>query len=193
MKVFFNVLVVALFAAIIGLAGCDRQPSSDRNKSDEAINVQKDAPIPVLLPTVAEVVLKKGERKSGRLTALDGKQLKIEASGTTATFAIADVEKVTFKGDIQYSSNGKMPIRGEDKSSASDREIWPEIPLSDFKVQNSKTGEANVKLTASGIVADKILGIQTATHLLFVVDKMSFNPNSGKMTIEVLKLDRQVN
>lgn len=124
MKVFFKVLVVALFAAIIGLAGCDRQPPSDRNKSAQANNVQKDAPIPVLLPTVAEVVLKKGEPKSGRLTAIDGKQLKIEGSGRTATVAIADVKKVTFKGDIHYSSNGNMPIRGKDKSSASDREIW---------------------------------------------------------------------
>jgi predicted small lipoprotein YifL len=190
MKVFFKVLVVALFAAILGLAGCGRQPPSDRNKSAEAINIPKDAPISVLLPTVAEVVLKKGEPKSGRLTAIDGKQLKIEGSGRTATVAIAEIEKVTFKGDIKYYSNGKTTIRGEDKSSASDREIWSDIPLSDFTLQDPKTGAANVKLTASGVVTDKILGIQTATHLVFVVDKMSFNPTSGKMTIEVLKLHR---
>lgn len=190
MKVFFKVVVVAFFASTVGLSGCDRPATSSLNQPVEASNVQvEDAPIPVVLPTVADVMLKGKESKSGRLTAIDGKQLMVENSGSSATVAIAQIEKVTFKGDIRYYSNGQIVIRGQDEPSASDRETWSEIPLNDFQLQDPNTGVANVKLTASA-VKEKILGIKNAKHLLFVVQEMSFDPASGKMTLKVLKLDR---
>jgi len=171
MKVFSSVLAV-LVASSVGLTGCSQPEKIE------------DGQIRVVLPKVAEVALKAGESKSGRLTKIEEKQLIIENSGSSAKVDIAKVEKITFKGEISYESNGQIVIRGEDKQTTTQRATLADIPVTDFKLQETKIGEANVKLPPA--VKEKNSGLPTvAKDSPVVVEEMKFNSATGKMTLKV--------
>lgn len=191
MKGCFSVLIVTLLASLIGLAGCTNNKSITVATSLTTLFAE-DAPVPVVLPTLADVVIKGGASKSGRLTEIDGKgqRIKMELSGVSNWIAIAQIKKITFKPDAAIYSNGKLVIRGEDKPSASKQKTWAGIPLSDFQLQNPNTGEAKVTLKSSAVDKAKLPGIQAvAKDSLFVVEEIQFEP-PGKMTLNVTTVDR---
>ena len=125
MKAFLKVVVVTLFASTTGLAGSASQPPSHHNSLAQVQNVPgQDSPIPVFLPNLAKVLLKRGSSMSGQLTAIDpqAQQIKLELSGESEMVAIADIEKVEFRGEVILgcgNSDCKIVIRGdEDETSA---------------------------------------------------------------------------
>jgi len=172
-----------------GLAGCGSQtPTTSNNPPDT--EVQKDKPtIAVLLPDKAEMTLKNGQSKSGRLTALTQKQIQITPGGGSAVSIPIDQikdKKVTFKGQVKYVSNGALKIRGQDKTKPV-LDTWPEIPLSDFKLQNPETAE--VKITSLNKTKQK--GIQqVAANSGFRLEEMQLDSAAGKMTLKVTAFDK---
>lgn len=181
--------VVPLLTAMSGLAGCTSQTPRTSN-NPPGTEVQKDKPtIAVLLPDIAQVTLKDGQSKSGRLTALTQKQIQITPGGGSPVSIPLDQikdKKVTFKGQVQFVSNGVLKIRGEDKTKPV-LETWQEIPLSDFKLQNPQTVE--VKITSLNKTKQKGMQ-QVAANSRFRLEQMQLDSAAGKMTIEVTAFDQ---
>jgi len=181
--------VLALLTAMTGLAGCSSQTPTTSN-SPSGTEVQKvQQTIEVLLPDKAEMTLKNGQSKSGRLTALTQKQIQITPGGGSAVSIPIDQikdKKVTFKGQVKFVSNGVLKIRGEDKTKPV-LDNWEEIPLSDFKVQNPDTAE--VKITSLDKTKQK--GIQqVAANSGFRLEQMQLDSAGGKMTLKVTAFAR---
>ncbi len=181
--------VLALLTAMTGLAGCSSQ-TPGTSKNPPGTEVQKDKPtIAVLLPDIAQVTLKDGQSKSGRLTALTQKQIQITpGGGSPVSIPIDQIKdkKVTFKGQVQFVSNGVLKIRGEDKTKPV-LETWQEIPLSDFKLQNPQTVEVNI----TSLNKTKQKGMQqVAANSRFRLEQMQLDSAAGKMTLEVTAFDQ---
>jgi len=181
--------VLALLTAITGLAGCGSQ-TPGTSKNPPGTEVQKDKPtIAVLLPNIAEMTLKNGQSKSGRLTALTQKQIQITpGGGSTVSIPLDQIKdkKVTFKGQVKFVSKGVLKIRGEDKTKPV-LDTLPEIPLSDFKLQNPETAE--VKITSLDKTKQK--GIQqVAANSGFRLEEMQLDSAAGKMTLKVTAFDK---
>jgi hypothetical protein len=140
MKGFFYVLVVTLLASVIGLAGCTNTskgvaPSSTTSSAE-------NKPISVVLPTLAEVELIKGEPKSGRVTKITDKQLTLELSGKADSIAIKNIKRVRFRQEAKSLENPKSP------ALRSDSEIWRVTPLMAFQIKDSSKGQAEVSPTS---------------------------------------------
>lgn len=189
MKVFLKVLVVTLFASITGLTGSASPPPTHQNKLAQVQNAsEQNFSISVFLPRDANVTLKKGNSMSGRLTEIDPQteQIKLELSGESATVEIAEIEKVEFSGDVILScgnSDCKIVIRGDEDETSADNnhKTWSE-PLTNFKVINPSTGEAQLKLTSLSKLDLK--GIRSvAASSSYVVDEIQFN-DSGKIVLK---------
>ncbi len=186
MKAFLKVLVVTVFVSTTGLAGYASQPSSHQNSLAQAQNVPgQDSPIPVFLPNLANVELKDGGSMSGRLTAVDSQtqQIKLELSGESATVAIAEIEKVQFRGKVTLRGR-PIFIRGDEDETSADnnRKTWSE-PLTNFRVINSNEGEAQIKLTSVSKL--DLRGIRSvAASSSYVVDEIQFD-SSGMITLKV--------
>ena len=93
---------------------------------------------------------------------------------------------MTFRQDAPvYNSNGKLVIRGDVTGLTADKpEIWSGIPLTDFKLQDPRKGQALVEL---GSVFDRrqLRGIRSvAGTCLYVAEEIKFEP-STKMTLQV--------
>lgn len=181
--------VVALLTAMTGLAGCSSQAPRTSN-NPPGTEVQKDKPtIAVLLPDKAEMTLKNGQSKSGRLTALTQKQIQITPGGGSAVSIPIDQikdKKVTFKGQVKLVSNGVLKIRGEDKTKPV-LDNWEEIPLSDFNLQNPDMAE--VKITSLDKTKQK--GIQqVAANSRFRLEEMQLDSAGGKMALKVTAFDK---
>jgi len=180
--------VVALLTAMTGLAGCGSQTPRNLDNPPPT-EVHKDNPtIAVLLPDIAQVTLKNGQSKSGRLTALTQKQIQITpGGGSPVSIPIDQIKdkKVTFKGQVKFESNGKIKIRGEDKTKPV-LDNWQGIPLSDFKVQNDR---AEVKITSLNKTKQK--GIQgVAANSRFRLEEMQLDSAGGKVTLKVTAFDK---
>ncbi len=186
MKAFLKVLVVTLLASATGLVGCASQPPSHQNSLDRVQNVLgQDSPIPVFLPNLANVVLKGGSSMSGRLTAIEpqAQQIKLELSGGSEMVAIAEIEKVEFRDEL-ILKGGELVIRGdEDETSpGNNQKTWSE-PLTNFRVINPSTGEAQIKLTS--LPKLELRGIlAVAASSSYVVDEIQFD-SSGMITLKV--------
>lgn len=189
--------VLALLTAMTGLAGCGSQtPTTSNNPAGTEVQKVQQT-IEVLLPDIAEVTLKDGKSKSGRLTALSQKQIQITPGGGSAVSIPIDQikdQKVTFKGQdkfkskgqLKFRSNGVLKIRGEDKTKPV-LDNWERIPLSDFKLQNLDTAE--VKITSLDKTKQK--GIQqVAANSGFRLEQMQLDSAGGKMTLKVTAFDK---
>ena len=188
MNVLLKILgVVALLTAMTGLAGCGSQTPGTSN-NQPGTEVQKDT-IAVLLPDIAQLTLKNGQSKSGRLTALTQKQIQITpGGGSPVSIPIDQIKdkKVTFKGQVKYVSNGGLKIRGEDKTKPV-LDTWQGIPLSDFQLQNLDTAE--VKITSLNKTKQK--GIeQVAANSGFRLEQIQLESIGGKMTLKVTAFDK---
>lgn len=191
MKVFFKVLVFTLLASATGLAGSAFQPPSHQNSLAQAQNVPgQNSPIPVFLPNLANVILKRGSSMSGRLTAIapQAQQINLELSGESTTVPIADIEKVEFEGEVILgcgNSDCKIVIRGdEDETSpGNNQKTWSE-PLTNFKVIDPSTGEAQIELTSlPKLELQGILAVAASSS--YVVDEIQFD-SSGMITLKVI-------
>ena len=189
MKAFLKVLFVTLLASTTGLAGSASQPPSHQNSLAQVQNVSRqNSPIPIFLPNKAEVTLKGGGSMSGRLTAIDSQaqQIKLELSGESATVALAEIEKVQFKGEVILrcgNSDCKIVIRGDkDKTSAgNNQKTWSE-PLTNFRVINPSKGEAQLKLTS--VPNSELRGIlSVAASSSYVANEIRFD-SSRIITLE---------
>jgi hypothetical protein len=181
--------VLALLTAMTGLAGCGSQtPTTSNNPSGTGVQKVQQT-IKVLLPDIAEVTLKDGKSKSGRLTALSQKQIQVTPGGGSSESIPLDKikdKKVTFKGQVKFVSKGVLKIRGEDKTKPV-LDTWQEIPLSDFKLQNPETAE--VKITSLDKTKQK--GIQqVAANSGFRLEEMQLDSAGGKMTLKVTAFDK---
>lgn len=189
MKVFLKVLVVTLFASTTGLTGSTSSSPSHQNKLAQAENVsQQDSSISVFLPQGANVTRKKGDSMSGRLTMNpQAEQIKLELSGESATVEIADIEKVEFRGDVILgcgNSDCKIVIRGDEDetSSGNNQKTWSE-PLTNFRVINPSTGEAQIKLTSlSKLQLRGILSVASSSS--YVVNEIQFDNDLGKIILK---------
>ena len=190
MKAFLKVLLITLFASTTGMAGCAFQPPSHQNSLPQVPNVpRQDSPIPVFLPNLAKVLLKGGSSMSGRLAAINpqAQQIKLELSGESEIVAVADIEKVEFRGEVILgcgNSDCKIVIRGdEDETSAgNNQQTWSES-LTNFKVINPGTGEAQIQLTSLSKL--ELRGIfAVARRSSYVVNEMQFD-SSGMITLKV--------
>ena len=189
MKAFLKVLVVTLFASTMGLAGSIFQLPSLQNSLAQAQNVlEQNSPIPVFLPDLANVLLKEGSSMSGRLTAINPQkqQIKLELSGESEIVAIADIKKVKFSGEVILgcgNTDCQIVIRGdEDEASASNNQkTWSE-PLTNFRVINPSTGEAQIQLTS--LPKLELRGIRAvAESSSYVVKEIQFD-SSGMITLK---------
>ncbi|MGK7948611.1 MAG: hypothetical protein AB4368_07355 [Xenococcaceae cyanobacterium] len=191
MKVFLKVLVVTLFASITGLTGSASPPPSHQNKLAQVKNVSpQDSSISVFLPQGANVTLKKGNSMSGKLTEIDpqAEEIKLELSGESTTVEIAEIEKVEFSGDVILgcgNSDCKIVIRGDEDetSSGNNQKTWSE-PLTNFRVINPSTGEAQIKLTS--LPKLQLRGIlSVASSSFYVVKEIQFDNDLGKIMLKV--------
>jgi len=132
MKAFSKLLVVALLMGANGLAGCGQGMTA--NSAPKAEEIALD------LPKLADVQLKTGGSKSGRVNGFDatGQKLLIESESVP----IAQIEAVTFKANDSEGQTNKGPvIRGQP-------EVWRVQPMSAFTIEGDK---AKVKLEARNI------------------------------------------
>jgi hypothetical protein len=163
------------------------------NYQERQVQAQKrsmqELPIPVALPTLADIYLKGGESKTGRVTAIDlrSQKLTIQRDGSPpASEHITKIEKVVFRKDASvYNSNGKLVIRGDGTGlTAKEPETWHGIPLTDFKLQDPSKGYAEVKLESVFNQKDLAGRRAVAGTCLYVVEELKFEP-SAKMTFQV--------
>ncbi len=136
------------------------------------------------MPERAEVILREGTAKQGRLSQITAEQLTLTLAGWEISVPIKDVTQAKFTGDVRFYSNGQLVIRGEGELERKP-EVWSQIPLSAFQVVEAATGQARVNLTQSSLPKAKQQGIVTvATTAAYVVEKMQFEPE-GKITLTV--------
>lgn len=193
MNAFLKVLVVTLLVSTTGLAGAASQAPSHQNSlaQAQAQNVLgQNSPIPVFLPNLANVVLKGGSSMSGRLTAIEpqAQQINLELSGESATLPIADIEKVEFEGEVILgcgNTDCQIVIRGDgdEASTNNNQKTWSE-PLTNFRVIDPSTGEAQIQLTS--LPKLELRGIlAVAASSSYVVDEIQFD-SSGMITLKVI-------
>jgi len=181
--------VLALLTAMTGLAGCSSQaPTTSNNPSGTEVQKVQQT-IEVLLPDKAEMTLKNGQSKSGRLTALTQKQIEITpAGGSSVSIPLDQIKdkKVTFNGEVKLFSNREPKVRGPAQTKPV-LDSWEEIPLSDFKLQN--LDRAEVKITSLDKTQQK--GIQqVAANSGFRLEQMQLDSAGGKMTLKVTAFDK---
>lgn len=181
--------VLALLTAMTGLAGCGSQTPTTSNSPSGTEVQEVQQTIEVLLPDKAEMTLKNGQSKSGRLTALTQKQIQITPGGGSSVSIPLDQikdKKVTFKGEVKLVSNGVLKIRGEDKTKPV-LDSWERIPLSDFKLPNPDMAE--VKITSLDKIKQKNIQ-QVAANSGFRLEQMQLDSAGGKMTLKVTAFDK---
>jgi hypothetical protein len=181
MKGFFPILIVTLLVSGFGLAGCsDDKPNGVVSSS--TTSPAEEAPIPVVLPTLADVELTTGGSKSGRVTAITDKALTLEASGEADAIAIEEIKRVEFSQEAPLPRGSVPRLRGE-------AEIWRVTPLKALQIKDSSQGVAEVAL--SSVVKEKQsppdpLGRPSS----YEINEMWFDDQDSKtMWIEVIPIE----
>ena len=188
-------LVVALFTVTAGMAAQVNAASQEVQKHNlPSVQAQAKAspPIPVALPTDAEIVMKGGQKNGGRVVQIDekGQKLLIQRGRDTQSLPLSQVEKIVFANNaVVYSANGGPIVRG-DRPPANRTETWRGIPMNAFRLLNPPDkGQAELNL-GSVISADDLdyirqimLGNGKNTRQ-YVVDEMQFDVQKKTMTIK---------
>jgi small nuclear ribonucleoprotein (snRNP)-like protein len=182
---FFNGLVIALVLAS-GVEGyAEKPPIKPREKDVSKIASQANRPrIPVTVPPTVRVIMKRGQPKSGRLIAIDSKQITL-FSGNNSSVPIAAIDKMVFSGEVKLRSGGTIVIRGDNNqaSSNNNQKNWQE-PLRNFRMKDPTKGQAEVILTS---VTDplKLEGItKVLANSSYILEEIEFKP-SEKIEITV--------
>jgi len=184
-------LVVALFTVTPGMAAQVNAASQEVQKQNlRSVQAQANAsaPIPVALPTQAEIVMKAGGKRDGRVVQIDDKTQKvvIQAGQEKRSIPLGQIDKIVFpKSAVVYLSNGGMPkVRGELPPATNNQAKWNGIPISAFRLIDPVQGQAEVKLGPPVVNRGQLRGILgVAKDKQFVVDEMQFDVQKKTMTI----------
>ncbi|MBE9184805.1 hypothetical protein IQ270_08795 [Microcoleus sp. LEGE 07076] len=148
-------------------------------------------PIPVALPTQAEIVMKGGDKRDGKVVQIDEKaqKLLIQGSGKPVSLPLGQIEKIVFsKSAVVYLNNGMPKVRGDGTPAKGRPETWRGIPINAFRLLDPNKGQADVKLE-SVFSLDKLDSIRSVmvgdgkNKRQFVVDEMQFDVQKKTMTI----------
>jgi hypothetical protein len=187
-------LVVALFTVTAGMAAQVNAASQEVQKQNlRSVQAQANAsqPIPLALPTQAEIVMKGGGKRDGRVVQIDEKtqKLLIQLGQEKRSLPLGKIDKIVFsKTAVVYRQNGERFIRGELPPAKGRRETWRGIPMNAFRLLDPNQGQAEVKLE-SVLSLDKLDSIRSVmvgdgkNKGQFVVDEMQFNVQKKTMTI----------
>jgi len=187
-------LVVALFTVTAGMAAQVNAASQEVQKQNlRSVQAQANAsqPIPVALPMPAQIVMKGGDIRDGRVVQIDEKtqKLLILLGQEKLPIPLGQIDKIVFpKSAPAYRQNGERFIRGELPPAKGRRETWRGIPMKAFRLLDPNKGQAEVKLE-SVLSLDKLDSIRSVmvgdgkNKRQFVVDEMQFNVQKKTMTI----------
>ena len=146
---------------------------------------------PVALPTQAEIVMKGGGKRDGRVVQIDEKvqQLWIQLGQEKRSIPLGQIDKIVFsKSAVVYYSNGGPVVRGDGTPAKGRPETWRGIPMNAFRLLDPNKGQADVKLE-SVLSLDKLDSIRSVmigdgkNKRQFVVDEMQFDVQKNTMTI----------
>jgi len=187
-------LVVALFAVTAGMAAQVNAASQEVQKQNlRSIQAQANAsgPIPVALPTQAEIVMKGGDKRDGRVVQIDEKeqQLWIQGAGEKRSLPLSQIDQIVFPNNaVVYLSNRGPVLRGDRTPAKGRRETWRGIPMNAFRLLDPNKGQADVKLE-SILSLDKLDSLNSVivgdgkNKRQFVVDEMQFDVQKKTMTV----------
>ncbi|MEG4814955.1 hypothetical protein [Microcoleus sp. K5-D4] len=187
-------LVVALFTVTAGMAAQVNAASQEVQKQNlRSVQAQANArgPIPVALPTQAEIVMKGGGKRDGRVVQIDDKTQKvlIQAGQGKLSIPLGQIDKILFPESAKaYYINGGPILRGDRTPAKGRRETWRGIPMNAFRLLDPNQGQAEVKLE-SVLSLDKLDSIMSVmvgdgkNKPQFVVDEMQFDVQKKTMTI----------
>jgi len=187
-------LVVALFTVTAGMAAQVNAASQEVQKQNlRSVQAQANArgPIPVALPTQAEIVMKGGGKRDGRVVQIDEKTQKvlIQAGQEKLPIRLGQIDKIVFsKSAVVYISNGGPVVRGDRTPAKGRPETWRGIPINAFRLLDPNKGQAEVKLE-SVLPPDKLDSLRSVmvgdgkNKRQFVVDQMQFDVQKKTMTI----------
>ncbi|NMG11744.1 hypothetical protein [Brasilonema sp. UFV-L1] len=189
-------LYLKIFTAIVALTteiAANSQAVTGQNTQKKnflltqtQVKVQPVA-VSVALPELADVSLKGGESRSGRVTAIDpsGQTLSMQRSDKTLSIPLKQVEKVVFRNSATvYRSNGQQIIRGERDRPKGQQVTWNALPFTTFTIKNANQGQAVVNLEPPVVSPERLLGIQSvARDRQYVVDEMQFNLQQKTMSV----------
>ncbi|MEG4803516.1 hypothetical protein QUB63_22405 [Microcoleus sp. ARI1-B5] len=188
-------LVVALFTVTAGMAAQVNAASQEVQKQNlPSVQAEANAsqPIPVALPTQAEIVMKGGGKRDGRVVQIDEKvqQLLIQGGQGKLSIPLGQIDKIVFsKNAVVYLSNGMPKVRGDGTPAKGRRETWRGIPMNAFRLLDPPDkGQAEVKLE-SVLSLDKLDSIRSVmvgdgkNKRQYVVDEMQFDVQKKTMTI----------
>ncbi|GAA6619626.1 hypothetical protein [Scytonema sp. NUACC26] len=192
MKTFFQVLVVAVLTTIAGLENSHCVPAREVDKGhylSAQAQIAADQLVAVALPELADVVLTKGESRSGRVIAIDPQKqtISMQRAGETTSIPLTQITKVVFRdGALAYRSNGRQIIRGERERPVGKPVTWSGIPLNTLNIKNPTQGQAVVNLRPPIVSPARLRGIlAVARDRQYVVDEIQFNVQQNTMTIRV--------
>ena len=97
MKVVFKTLSLVLVVTLFGMVE-NLKPVTGTIQLAQRPKKVNNSPIPLALPTIADIKLKNGESMTARVTAFDSKEQKIEFSREkdSKSLSIAQVQQVVF-------------------------------------------------------------------------------------------------
>ncbi len=184
-------LVVALFTVTAGMAAQVNAASQEVHKPNlPSVQAQAKASqsIPVALPIKAEIVMKGGGIRDGKVVQIDEKGQKLWIQGETdkKSLPLSQVEKIVFPNNaVVYRANGGPIVRGELPPATSTQAKWNGIPMSAFEMKDAAKGQAEVKLGPPVVSRGQLRGILgVAKDRQFVVDEMQFDVQKKTMTIK---------
>jgi hypothetical protein len=175
MKLFFKARIVLALASIIGLPACSTNQASDGTAvQSRGINEA----ITVSIPSQATVELAKGDKKTGRLTAITEHQLTITLSGQPDTIAINNIKGVKFQQEASLPKASERTIRGES-------EVWRVEPLTAFKIKDKDAGNAQAEIASTSIVKEKAASdpSKPSSYQLKEIFLDSSSPKVMKLTV----------
>ncbi len=185
-------LVVALFTVTASMAARVNATSQEVQKPNlPSVQAQANAsgPIPVALPTQAEIVMKGGEKRDGRVVQIDEKAQKLWIQGAVEkrSLPLSQIDKIVFPNNaVVYRTNGVQFIRGETPAGTNTQAKWNGIPIGDFRLIDAVKGQAEVKLRSPVVNQGQLRAIlAVAKDRQFVVDEMKFEPHKKTVTILV--------
>jgi hypothetical protein len=187
-------LVVALFTVTAGMAAQVNAASQEVQKQNlRSVQAKAKAsqPIPVALPMPAEIVMKGGGKRDGRVVQINEKtqKLLIQLGQEKRSIPLGQIDKIVFsKTAVVYRENGEPFIRGELPPAKGRRETWRGIPMNAFRLRDPNKGQAEVKLE-SVLSVDKLESLRSVVvgdgknKRQFVVDEIQFDVQKKTMTI----------
>lgn len=187
-------LVVALFTVTAGMAAQVNAASQEVQKQNlRSVQAQANAsgPIPLALPMQAEIVMKGGGKRDGRVLQIDEKQqtVLIEGGQQKLSIPLGQIDKIVFskRGEVYISDRGPV-VRGDGTPAKGRPETWRGIPMNAFRLLDPNKGQADVKLE-SVLSPDKLASLRSVllgdgkNKRQFVVDEMQFDVQKKTMTM----------